>query len=838
MEIMKKCILSLMIVIGLILGDMMPVKAEKIKPFKESNSSYLFAQGNGYERVKVYPIDDDHAKLGGVVIEKYSSDFQLLSQKSLDLNDIAPTGSSLNKLYSAKVYEGSQYNFILTSQFNQHDDKNMKTIRVTRYTKDWDYSANVELDAAQNNVEVYDASVESGNMMEYNGQLWVSIGHEGFSMSGVHHQGKLNFIININDMSFVSSASDLNHSFSQYLTTCNGEIYQMELAEGDRCVYAEKLDSKEYTGGWSANRTAGSSSYKNIFTFYSLNERPGGMWAYVLGGSTSGFASSNSSSRLLSSGNAVNQDKLKANVNDSNRKDEVDSDLSYNAWVSSTSTDFQSSDVKYLTSFPDGGDTQVSSGPYLIKEDDHKFLAVWGISSTLTKNYSDDGQALTYGQSIVSTDGDADEGIAKKIKDSRKIQYCFLNEYGDKISQVKDIQGKLNVTSLARLNNGDVSWCSGEGGSPIFYTIHSDGTSRVIDTNPTYDLKNVVFKDKTIVYDGKSHTYPKVKNLPAGVKVKYTNYKVKNNEKIEDNLSSDQVTGVSKNIVYAYFYCDDPYAKLLNDQPRVAHLIIIAKDINKVKVKVTMGKKEVKYIDLSDGRYLLYYGFDYNYVEKGHILTIKGIRNYKGSFKINLKTGKVMKASQSAKKKVPQIKSSMKNVKSDEGPKGTTYQKLQLKYLTANDHSIKVGWKSIKGCQYDIYMAQCGKTFKKIKATTKYTYTFKKLKKKTFYKILVVAKKGQKNISLSKSVHIYTGKGNATKVKVNISKKIKKGKVLTYKVQSNQKVRKHRSIQCESSNLKVLKVTKKGIKALKKGKATLYIYEQDGISQKCTVTIQ
>ena len=799
-------------------------------------SHNLFACGSEYERVQVVYKGESTPKFDGVVIERYNANFDLLNQKALDLSLITPTGCTLSDFLWGGVYEGSNYNFILTGSKNFSQDKNKKVIRVTRFNKDWSYSAFAEWDYNTNKVEAVKPFEHSlhADMKELNGQLWISTSHLGFKIDGVSHQGKLNIIMNIDDMSFVGSASDFDHSFAQYLSVCNGEMYQMEMSEGDRCVFVEKLDATKYKGGWSDKRAAGSSNYTSVFKFYESNKH--GMWSYDTGGYPKGFASSDSGSRLLTTGNSVNQDHLKIYEAENNR--DLKLKQATNAWICSSGTNLEANDFKYLTHFNDGGDDlTVMNGPYMEKINDHRFLVAWSVESQLSQIYNDDGYPR-FDDDIVSYKDMKGIDISKVIKDSQKIQYCFVNENGDPISQTYEMPGTMSDIVMTKNDQNDVSWYSIFGGCPIFYTVHNDGTYTIKDTNPSFDLNAIAFSDVTITYDGKEHQYPKVKNLPKGLKVRYDSV---NNDPLDDpgnRLASEKESQAGKYTVYAYFVADDDYANLNGDQPKEAHLIILPKNINTLKVIAETYNHKFQFVSLYDGDKRLSEDDEYKYKVKGHIMTVTGVGNYTGTLKVDTKTGKVIKKSSTLKKNATQVKSSMKNIKSDEGPKGTTYQKLQLKYLSANDHSMKVGWKSIKGCQYDVYMAQCGKTFKKMTTTTKHTYTFKKLKKKKFYKVLVVARKGQKNISLSKSVHIYTGKGNVTKVKAKISKKIKKGKILTYKVQSNQKVRKHRSIQCESSNLKVLKVTKKGIKALKKGKATLYIYEQDGISQKCTVTIQ
>ena len=839
MEVMKKYVLSFMVVIGMVIGAIMPIKAETIKPIRSNtmiNANNLFACGSEYERVQVVYKGESTPKFDGVVIERYNANFDLLNQKALNLSLITPTGCTLSDFLWGGVYEGSNYNFILTGSKNFSQDKNKKVIRVTRFNKDWSYSASAEWDYNTNKVEAvkpFEYSLHA-DMKELNGQLWISTSHLGFKIDGVSHQGKLNIIMNIDDMSFVGSASDFDHSFAQYLSVCNGEMYQMEMSEGDRCVFVEKLDAIKYKGGWSDNRAAGSSNHTSVFKFYESSGH--GMWSYDTGGYPKGFASSDSGSRLLTTGNSVNQDNLKAYTAANNQ--DLLLKQATNAWICSSSTDLQTNDFKYLTHFNDGGDDlTVMNGPYMEKINDHRFLVAWSVESQLSKIYSDDGYPL-FDDNVVSYKDRKGIDIAKVIKDSQKIQYCFVNENGDPISQTYEMPGTMSDIVMTKNDQNDVSWFSIFGGCPIFYTVHNDGTYTIKDTNPSFDLNAIAYPDVTITYDGKEHDYPKVQNLPQGLKVRYDSV---NDDPLDDpgnRLASVKESQAGKYTVYAYFVADDDYANLNGDQPKEAHLIILPKNINTLKVIAETYNHKFQFVSLYDGDKRLSEDDEYKYKVKGHIMTVTGVGNYTGTLKVDTKTGKVIKKSSTLKKNATQVKSSMKNIKSDEGPKGTRYQKLQLECLSANAHSMKVSWKKIKGCSYDVYEAQCGKVFKKITTTTKNTYTFKKLKKKTFYKVLVVAKKGNKEVSLSKSVHIYTGKGNATKIKCKGIKTIKKGQSIPLRVTTNQKVSKHRSIKYESGNKNILKVTKQGIKALKKGKAALYAYAQDGVCTKMTIVVK
>ena len=167
MEVMKKYVLSFMVVIGMVIGAIMPIKAETIKPIRSNtmiNANNLFACGSEYERVQVVYKGESTPKFDGVVIERYNANFDLLNQKALNLSLITPTGCTLSDFLWGGVYEGSNYNFILTGSKNFSQDKNKKVIRVTRFNKDWSYSAFAEWD--------YNTIKVSQNAVLYTVSLW------------------------------------------------------------------------------------------------------------------------------------------------------------------------------------------------------------------------------------------------------------------------------------------------------------------------------------------------------------------------------------------------------------------------------------------------------------------------------------------------------------------------------------------------------------------------------------------------------------------------------------------------------------------------------------------
>ena len=184
---------------------------------------------------------------------------------------------------------------------------------------------------------------------------------------------------------------------------------------------------------------------------------------------------------------------------------------------------------------------------------------------------------------------------------------------------------------------------------------------------------------------------------------------------------------------------------------------------------------------------------------------------------------------------------------SDEGPAGTKFSLLQAQQKKVTKNSITIKWKKINGATYKIFGNACGKKnrYVYIDETRAASYKHSGLKKGTYYKYLIVAIKDGKVVSTSKTLHIATsGKKAGNNTKVTISKKTLKlkagkSKKLTAKAKTGKlKVKKHRKLAWESSDPTTVSVKNGKVKALKKGKATIYAYAQNGKFAKCKVTVK
>ena len=209
-------------------------------------------------------------------------------------------------------------------------------------------------------------------------------------------------------------------------------------------------------------------------------------------------------------------------------------------------------------------------------------------------------------------------------------------------------------------------------------------------------------------------------------------------------------------------------------------------------------------------------------------------------------------------------------MKTDSDPAGAVYSKLRLRSTRQAKASVKLTWRKLSGAKsYVVYGSRCNtksKKFKmaKLKKTAKAALTVKRLANGkrlsagTFYKFLVVALDGNGDVvSTSKVVHVTT-KGNkkrANPTRVVVQKKVGKklkalgkktvlkkgGKlVLRPKAMAGKRQEKgHVLIRYESSNRRVLTVTKKGVvKAKAKGTATIYCFARNGVAKTLKVTVK
>ncbi|MCR5624034.1 MAG: InlB B-repeat-containing protein [Lachnospiraceae bacterium] len=217
---------------------------------------------------------------------------------------------------------------------------------------------------------------------------------------------------------------------------------------------------------------------------------------------------------------------------------------------------------------------------------------------------------------------------------------------------------------------------------------------------------------------------------------------------------------------------------------------------------------------------------------------------------------------------------------SEKDSSGANFGKLKLKSPSQTSNSITIKWNKIKNADgYLIYGSRCDdgtvtykkKLLKTIKKKKKVKWTHNNLLSGTYYKYQVVAYKNTKSLKkgvgnkknkketlvTSTDIHITTSNGNYVNPKsVSVSSigsfnltfmdpkevTLKKGE--SYQITATmdtegKSIQMHRPISYESNKPKKAKVSSDGIiKAKKKGNCTLFVYAQNGVFDKITITIE
>lgn len=184
--------------------------------------SYLFDDGEGFTRVEYL---SSEAK---VVIEQYTNDFQLKSQRFL--NPELPVWGGF--------YAGANYNFLIFGQQNKSDSDDVEVMRVVKYSKSWQRLGQASVYGANTYIP-FDAG--SLRCAEGDGKLLIQTCHEMYESSdGFHHQANMTYYIDQSSMKVefsnygVSNASTgyVSHSFNQFiLVDAQGRI--ITLNHGD-----------------------------------------------------------------------------------------------------------------------------------------------------------------------------------------------------------------------------------------------------------------------------------------------------------------------------------------------------------------------------------------------------------------------------------------------------------------------------------------------------------------------------------------------------------------------------------------------------------------------------
>ena len=325
-------------------------------------------------------------------VEHYSDSYRFLDAAKITASTYTPTGAT--QVIWGGYFAGSQFNFVVTGQSNDNDSDSIVVMRVTKYSKNWNYLGNVEYSG----INTYDPfSGGSLRMTEMNGELWIRTCHEMYKTSdGYHHQANMTFRIRESDLSKIDSETNVwnfdsspmgyvSHSFNQFIVSTGSKIYSAD--HGD--AYPRAIVAKDITPGGS----------KQAYYFINFKGQTGNNYT---GSTLNGFETANNGASLIAAGTITDQNKAYSGGSSGAK----------NIWIGVAPTDGSQVSIKYLTNYEFDGNT-TATDPALVKINENRFLALW--STTATND---------------STHG--------------PVQYVFIDGQGNTVSPVYNMNGALS----------------------------------------------------------------------------------------------------------------------------------------------------------------------------------------------------------------------------------------------------------------------------------------------------------------------------------------------------------------------------------------------------------
>lgn len=325
-------------------------------------------------------------------------------------------------------YAGADAYYLVFGQTNLQEDDSREVVRVVKYDKAWDRISAASLKGANTGVP-FDAG--SLRMAECNGYLYIRTAHQMYRNpgDGLCHQANMTIQIRESDMSITDAnysvsyigTGYVSHSFNQFIAI-DDEQNLISLDHGDaypRAAVLCKYRAKAGTGQFSQGCVS-----TEVFPY------EGEIGQNYTGASVGGLSCS--ASHYLTAGASVKQDRSFEDYE------------TQNIYVTATNRrDFseEGTDVKWLTSYPEGGSLSAST-PQLAKIDENTFLLLWA--------------------------------QMKENEPNGKISYVFLNGKGNPSSQVYTQKGYLSDCQPITKNQ-KVLWQVIHEGKTTFYTVDARG---------------------------------------------------------------------------------------------------------------------------------------------------------------------------------------------------------------------------------------------------------------------------------------------------------------------------------------------------------------------------
>ena len=296
-------------------------------------------------------------------VEHYDSRFSFVSGRAITPSTYTPTGATAVRW--GGYLNGSQYRFVVTGQANPAESDSVAVIRVTKYSKSWQYLGNVEYSGINTYMPFRGGSLR---MAEANGELWIRTCHEIYAIQGLHHQTNMTLRIRESDLAKLASDTGVedyasgyvSHSFNQYLVTAGGKIYGAD--HGD--AYPRQITIKDIT-------PTDDSTDGRTFPVMSFKGSSGDNFT---GATFDGLESANNGASLIAVGTIADQDKSfpssGGDVKSGTR----------NVWVGVVPTNGDAVTVKNITTLP-FDDEKTATDPVLVKLGENRFILLWSTRS-------------------------------------------------------------------------------------------------------------------------------------------------------------------------------------------------------------------------------------------------------------------------------------------------------------------------------------------------------------------------------------------------------------------------------------------------------------------------
>lgn len=415
-------------------SGIMPTAVDNLRNRLKSTSA-LVATDDGYMRVFY-----DEKKIG---IEYYDNEFQIQRKKTVAM-ELSLWGG---------FYAGFDAYYLVEGQNNTAQSDTAEVIRVIRYDKNWNRTGAASITANSGSIGAqvcYPFDYGCVEMTERDGILYIVTGHQGYvdEEVGQGHQGFLMIAVDEASMTGEIVGCDLWHSFAQYITCKDSDLYVLQKSEGSRCTELSKYGVVNQ--GYDS---------VEVFKYGGTSET---VWAISCYASVNGVAVS--SDHVLCIGTSIDQSKY----------DSVTSDMAHNIYLTVTPLeDFseEATTVKWLTNFSGGGKS--FQGLKITRVNDNCFMISW-------EEYEAEQEA------------DTDDTLSASI-----LHYLFIDGKGNQVSE--EFTAAAPVSDCQPIvKDGKIVYYASNDNMVNFYFIDAETGElgkkgyRVAGENATWDLENGV----------------------------------------------------------------------------------------------------------------------------------------------------------------------------------------------------------------------------------------------------------------------------------------------------------------------------------------------------------